>query len=102
MPPPPVNLKYKIGKYISKPVALQLAALSSVVLDQGELALLMMTITFDAVTDMGTHLERNLTLSVLVPDFEDAFGPSENPAVWNLSTLWGQRIEKVLNTALVS
>lgn len=100
----PVLLKYKIPKNISASIAAQLTAFSfpALTLQQpGELEFLNLAITNDVTTDEGTHLERNLELTEVVPDFVNAFGPSENPAVWNLQTLWGDRIEKALSTSLV-
>jgi hypothetical protein len=96
-----INLKYRIPKMLGTTNAAQIAAYSSLVLDQGELSLLMLRITVDAVADMGTYLERNLTLTEVVPDFVNAFGASENPAIWGLESLWGERIQRALNTSLV-
>jgi hypothetical protein len=97
----PVNLTYRIPKNLQKTLADQKTAFFSLELNQGELELLEMTITANAVVDGGTYLERNLTLTPNAPGFVDAFGASENPSTWGLATLWGSRIEKGLSTRLV-
>lgn len=97
----PVPLKYRIPKNISKTIANQIAAFSSLALDQGELEKLKLRIVEGGVTEQPTYLERNLTLTELVPDFVDTYGPLENPATWGLESLFSGRIETALNTRLL-
>lgn len=97
----PILLTYRIPKNQATSAATQLAKFSSLVLDQGELQLLLLQVTSDVTTDAGPYLERKLTLSEKVPDFANAFGGSEDPTAWNLKTLWGTTIEKALQTSLL-
>lgn len=96
-----INMKYRIPKTLGTMNLAQMTKFSSLVLDQGELQLLLLRITSDTVTDMGTFLERNLVLTEQVPAFVNAYGASENPAIWGIEDLWSERIQRALNTSLV-
>lgn len=98
----PVTLSYRIPKNTSAPVADQLATFSSLELNQGELAFLQLEVTADATIEQPTYLERNLTLTEEVPGFVNAFGPSENPALWNIKALWANRIAAALQTQVTT
>lgn len=81
------------------------AGSGTLVLNQGELELMHVTITTDVVTDLAPGnplgmLQRVITLTEVVPDFVNAFGPSELIATWKLETLWKERIEHVLSTVV--
>lgn len=97
-----INLKYRIPLTLGTTAEAQFATFSSLELDQGELQKLKLMVVpgSDIVTAFPTFLERNLTLTEEVPAFVDACGPS-NPATWGLQNLFGERIQRALNTTLV-
>jgi|GEM_PF-4177732 len=107
-PPLPVTLTYYIPKNRTASVTTQIARFGSLDLNPGPaggkpLDMLNLAITSDVVTDTGpgnpdAPLLRTITLSVLEPAFDNAFGLSETPAAWQLQTLFQQQIEQGLAT----
>ncbi len=98
-----VTLTYLIPKNVATPVATQITTYRNLVLDQGELAFLLLRITSNTVTDLGpgnpaAKLRRVIVLDELVPDFADTFGASQHASQWGLKTLWQGRIATALAT----
>ncbi len=108
MAPAPVVLQYFIPKNRTATVAAQMTAFGSLDLNRGPtggkpLDKLYLEITSSVVTDTGpgnpdAPLLRTITLNAVEPDFDNAFGPLENPAVWKLQTLFQMEISTGLAT----